>query len=112
LDKVRGVEKEQGSFAEAGSEPPPHYGHDSAKSPRRGGQQDAGRQERLTAMSRNPAEKLVRQKAEDARGTPAETSGPMAWPSPEPEELSPLDRTTLDEQVTQKFWEPRRRDKD
>ena len=32
LEKVRGVEKEQGSFAEAGSEPPPHYGHDSAKS--------------------------------------------------------------------------------
>jgi len=33
LEKVRGVEKEQGSFAEAGSEPPPHYGHGSAKSP-------------------------------------------------------------------------------
>jgi hypothetical protein len=33
LEKVRDVEKEQGSFAEAGSEPPPHYGHDSAKSP-------------------------------------------------------------------------------
>ena len=32
LEKVRGVEKEQGSFAEAGSEPPPHYGHESAKS--------------------------------------------------------------------------------
>jgi len=32
LEKVRGVEKEQGSFAEAGSEPPPHYGHGSAKS--------------------------------------------------------------------------------
>ena len=33
LEKVRDVEREQGSFAEAGSEPPPHYGHDSAKSP-------------------------------------------------------------------------------
>ena len=32
LERVRGVEKEQGSFAEAGSEPPPHYGHGSAKS--------------------------------------------------------------------------------
>ena len=31
LEKVRGVEKEQGSLAEVGSEPPPHYGHDSAK---------------------------------------------------------------------------------
>ena len=33
LEKVRGVEKEQGSFAEAGSEPPSRYGHDSGKSP-------------------------------------------------------------------------------
>lgn len=32
LEKIRDVEKEQGSFAEAGSDPPPHYGHDSAKS--------------------------------------------------------------------------------
>lgn len=32
LEKVRDVEKEQGSFAEAGSESPPHYGHDSVKS--------------------------------------------------------------------------------
>jgi len=61
-------------------------------------------------MLRDPAEKLVRQKAEDARDVPDETSGPFAWPMSEPEELSPLDRTTLDEQVTQKFWEPRRRD--
>ncbi len=32
LEKVQGAEKEQGSFAEARSEPPPHYGYDSAKS--------------------------------------------------------------------------------
>lgn len=32
LAKVRVVEKEQGSFAEADSEPPPHYGHSSARS--------------------------------------------------------------------------------
>jgi hypothetical protein len=32
LDKVREVEREQGSFAQAGSEPPPHFGHGSAKS--------------------------------------------------------------------------------
>jgi len=33
LEKVKGVESEQGSFAEAGSDPPPMCGHDSAKSP-------------------------------------------------------------------------------
>jgi len=32
-DKVSSVESEQGSFAEAGSDPPPLCGHDSAKSP-------------------------------------------------------------------------------
>ncbi len=30
--KVRSVEDEQGSFAEAGGDPPPNFGHDSAKS--------------------------------------------------------------------------------
>jgi hypothetical protein len=33
LEKIRDVEKEQGSFAEVGSELPPDYGHDSAKNP-------------------------------------------------------------------------------
>jgi len=32
LEKVRGVEKEQCSFAEAGGEPPPHYGRAWPKS--------------------------------------------------------------------------------
>lgn len=32
MGKVREVESEQGSFAEAGSDPPPYYGHESAKS--------------------------------------------------------------------------------
>lgn len=31
--KVREAESEQGPFAEAGSDPPPYMGHDSAKSP-------------------------------------------------------------------------------
>lgn len=30
--KVSSVESEQGSFAEAGGDPPPNFGHDSAKS--------------------------------------------------------------------------------
>jgi len=33
MQKVREAESELGSFAEAGSEPPPHMGHESAKSP-------------------------------------------------------------------------------
>jgi len=33
MQKVSEVESEQGSFAEAGSDPPPHYGHESASSP-------------------------------------------------------------------------------
>ncbi|NLF70163.1 MAG: hypothetical protein GX575_14080 [Candidatus Anammoximicrobium sp.] len=37
---------------------------------------------------------------------PDETLGPVAWPMSEPKELSPLDRPTLDEQVTRKFWDP------
>ena len=45
LERVRGVEKEQGSFAEAGSEPPPHYGHGSANSPGVAGSKVSGGRE-------------------------------------------------------------------
>lgn len=59
----------------------------------------------------NAAEDLVRRKVGDARGEPDQDQGISSlFFFTEPEEISPLDRQTLDEDRTQKFWEPTRRD--
>jgi len=65
-------------------------------------------------MPRDAAENRVCQKVDDAVNEPDERYRPHGigfWLGEEPEELSPLDRPTLDEERTQKFYEsPRRGD--
>lgn len=59
----------------------------------------------------NAAEDLVRRKVEDAREAMDQEPGISGlFPFLEPEEISPLDRPTLDEDHTQRFWESTRRD--
>jgi len=65
-------------------------------------------------MAKDAAENRVCQKVDDAVSEPDERyrDFPMmtGWLGGEPEELSPLDRPTLDEERTQKFYESPRRD--
>jgi len=66
-------------------------------------------------MPRDDAQKRVADKIADACGDPDKRyagMGDMSYPPMfcEPEHLSPLDRSTRDEEATQRFYESKRHD--